>query len=57
MEDSGDIKFVSVSSDGIVEIRFLGECAGCSMSLLTLQAGIQKTIMHAMPEVRRVNAV
>ena len=56
-EDGGDVELVSVSPDGIVEVRFLGECAHCSLSIMTLRAGIERTLMLACPEMRRVEMV
>ncbi len=56
-EDGGDVELVSVSRDGIVEVRFLGECAQCSLSIMTLRAGIERTLMLACPDVRRIEMV
>jgi Fe-S cluster biogenesis protein NfuA len=56
-EDGGDVELVSVSTDGIVEVRFLGECAECSLAIMTLRAGIERTLMLACPGVRRIEMV
>lgn len=56
-EDGGDVELVSVSPDGIVEVRFLGECATCSLSIMTLRAGIERTLMLSCPGVRRIEMV
>lgn len=56
-EDGGDVELVSVSPDGIVEVRFLGECADCSLAIMTLRAGIERTLMLACPELRRIEMV
>jgi Fe-S cluster biogenesis protein NfuA len=56
-EDGGDVELVSVSSDGIVEIRFLGECATCSLAIMTLRAGIERSLMLACPDVKRIERV
>ncbi|MFZ1731497.1 MAG: NifU family protein [Bacteroidota bacterium] len=56
-KDGGDVELVSVSLDGIVEVRFLGECATCSLSIMTLRAGIERTLMLACPGVRRIEMV
>ncbi len=55
--DGGDVELVSVYPDGIVEVRFLGECASCSLSIMTLRAGVERTLMLACPGVRRVELV
>lgn len=56
-EDEGDVELVSVEADGIVEVRFLGECASCSLAIMTLRAGIERTLMLACPGVRRIERV
>jgi Fe-S cluster biogenesis protein NfuA len=56
-EDQGDVELVSVEADGIVEVRFLGECASCSLAIMTLRAGIERTLMLACPGVRRIERV
>ncbi|MCB2205572.1 NifU family protein [bacterium] len=53
-EDGGDIELVSVHPDGIVEVRFLGECATCSLAIMTLRAGVERALMLALPEIRRI---
>ncbi|MBN1447050.1 MAG: NifU family protein [Bacteroidetes bacterium] len=53
-EDGGDIELVSVAPDGIVEVRFLGECAHCSLALMTLRAGVERALMLAEPGIKRV---
>jgi Fe-S cluster biogenesis protein NfuA len=56
-QDGGDVEFVRVTEDGIVEVRLTGACKGCPMSLMTLRAGIERALMHDIPEVRRVESV
>lgn len=56
-EDGGDIELVSVSTDGIVEVRFLGECAACPLAIMTLRAGIERTLLLACPDIRRIERV
>ena len=56
-EDEGDVELVSVSEAGIVEVRFLGACATCSLSIMTLRAGIERVILTSVPGVKRIEAV
>ncbi len=51
--DGGDIDLVSVK-DGIVTIRLLGACVGCSMIDVTLNQGIKNWIMEEVPEIKDV---
>ena len=55
--DGGDIELTSVSEDGFVKLHFLGACSTCPLSPMTLRAGVERTLMLALPEVRRVEAV
>lgn len=52
--DGGDVELVSITDDGIVEVRFLGACATCSLSLMTLRAGIERSILFELPHLRRI---
>lgn len=51
--DGGDIDLVSVA-DGIVKIRLLGACVGCSMIDVTLNQGIKNWILEEVPEIKDV---
>lgn len=54
--DGGDIELVGVE-DGVVKVRLKGACAGCPMSMMTLQMGVERVIKKEIPEVVRVEAV
>ena len=56
-EDGGDVELVNVTDDGIVELKLTGACATCPMSIMTLRAGIERSLMREIPDVRRVEAV
>ena len=55
--DNGDIELVDVTDDGIVKVRLLGECETCPLSIMTLRAGIERSLMKQVPGVRRIEAV
>lgn len=55
--DGGDVKLVRYRPEGIVELRWEGTCLICPMSVLTLRAGVERTLMKEVPEVKRVEAV
>ncbi|MBI5477535.1 MAG: NifU family protein [Deltaproteobacteria bacterium] len=55
--DGGDVELISVEDDGTVKVKLVGACAGCPMSQMTLQMGIENTLKEQIPEVRRVVAV
>ena len=56
-QDGGDVELVNVTDDGIVELKLTGACATCPMSIMTLRAGIERSLMREIPDVRRVEAV
>jgi Fe-S cluster biogenesis protein NfuA len=55
--DQGDVSLVEVTEDMVVRLKFLGACSSCSMSAMTLKAGIEQTILRMVPEIKRVEAV
>lgn len=55
--DGGDVELVRITDDGIVEVRLVGSCVTCPMSMMTLRAGIERSLMIAHAEVKRVEQV
>ena len=55
--DGGDVELVDVEEDGTVKVRLVGACAGCPMSQMTLQMGIERILKEKIPEVEKVEAV
>lgn len=55
--DGGDVELVDITEDGIVQVRMVGACGGCPMSMVTLQAGIERILKRKVPEVTGVEAV
>lgn len=53
ISDGGDIEFVNFKN-GILKIRFLGECAHCELSHITLKYAIEKTLKEKVPELQKV---
>ncbi len=54
--DGGDIELVSVD-DNVVKVRLQGSCAGCPMSMMTLNQGVEAQIKKRLPEILKVEAV
>jgi Fe-S cluster biogenesis protein NfuA len=52
--DGGDIELVSVSEDGIVNVRLTGACGSCPMSTITLKMGVENYLKKTVPEVKEV---
>jgi Fe-S cluster biogenesis protein NfuA len=55
--DGGDVEIVDLTEDMQVHIRWLGMCESCSMSAMTLQAGISEAIRSQIPEIKLVKAI
>jgi|Deesub1362B_J571_1020462.scaffolds.fasta_scaffold00112_52 Fe-S cluster biogenesis protein NfuA len=54
--DGGDIELMGVEGN-VVRVRLTGACAGCPMSQMTLQMGVEKSLKEQVPEIERVEAV
>ncbi|KAF5377244.1 hypothetical protein D9615_006404 [Tricholomella constricta] len=59
MEDGGDIEYrgFDQDGDGLVRVRLKGSCRGCSSSTVTLKSGIERMMMHYIPEVKGVEQI
>ena len=55
--DSGDVTLIDITDDMVVRLKFLGACRSCSMSAMTLKAGIEQTILRMVPEIKSVEAI
>ena len=55
--DGGDIKFVGLTEDNIVNVELMGACGSCPYSIITLKNGVETAMMKAIPEVKGVEAV
>ena len=55
--DGGDIEVVEITDDMHVNIKWLGNCQSCSMSTMTLRAGVEQAIMNKIPEIKGVVAL
>lgn len=55
--DGGNIEVIDVTDDMLVKIKWLGNCERCSMSAMTMKAGIEQTLKAKMPEITGVEAV
>lgn len=49
----GDVEFVSFA-DGVLRVRFLGQCAGCPSAYITLEEVVEKAVCEAVSEVKQV---
>lgn len=55
--DGGDIQLVSVEDGKHVTVRLEGACTSCSVSHMTLKAGVETTIKKYVPQIETVTNV
>ena len=44
--DGGDVRIHKISDDGVLELELLGNCESCSMSNMTMTAGIEQVVFR-----------
>ncbi|MBL7831357.1 MAG: NifU family protein [Saprospiraceae bacterium] len=57
MVDGGNIEIVELTEEGVLKIKWLGNCESCSMSLFTMKAGIEQAVIGKVPHVTSIIAV
>jgi Fe-S cluster biogenesis protein NfuA len=55
--DGGDVELIDINEDNVVTLKLLGACSGCSMSHMTMKAGIEEAIKKILPEIKSVIAI
>lgn len=55
--DGGNVELVEITDDMTVHIKWLGTCQNCSMTAMTMKAGIEQAIKSYVPEVKNVKAI
>lgn len=55
--DGGNIEIVEITDDLVVKIKWLGNCAFCSMSEMTMKAGVEQAVKSRIPSIKEVVAV
>ncbi|MBU3927359.1 MAG: NifU family protein [Bacteroidetes bacterium] len=55
--DGGDIKFVELTDDLVVNVELTGACGTCAFSTMTLKNGVEATLKRVIPEIKEVVAV
>ncbi|MCQ2285726.1 MAG: NifU family protein [Bacteroidales bacterium] len=53
-QDGGDIEFVELTPENIVNVRLQGACGSCPHAKLTLKAGVEAAIKENLPEIQGV---
>jgi Fe-S cluster biogenesis protein NfuA len=55
--DGGNISLIEVTDDLTARVELHGACSSCSMSTMTMKAGVEGAIRAAVPEIKAVEAV
>jgi len=55
--DGGDVEFVGIGWNQVVQIRMTGACQGFPRSRITLKEGIDQFATSGIPTIRTVEAV
>jgi len=55
--DGGQVRLLRITEDMVVQLELLGNCVACPMSTMTLRAGIEQALRHAIPQISGVEAV
>jgi Fe-S cluster biogenesis protein NfuA len=55
--DGGDIEFVGLTPENIVQVRLRGACAGCLGAVMTLKMGVERVIKERVPGIKSVENV
>lgn len=55
--DGGDIEVVEITEDMTLKVKLTGACESCSLSYMTMKAGVEENIKKDIPEIVRIEAV
>lgn len=55
--DGGDIEFVNLTDEFVVEVYLTGACHSCPMSIQTLKFGVENAVRSVIPEIKEVVAL
>tara|TARA_Y100000991_G_scaffold215639_1_gene207034 strand:+ start:3510 stop:3773 length:264 start_codon:yes stop_codon:yes gene_type:complete len=55
--DGGDMELVEITSDNRVIVKLLGACKTCSVSPVTMKAGLEENLKLLIPEIVSVEAL
>ncbi|MGP1514881.1 MAG: NifU family protein [Bacteroidales bacterium] len=56
-QDGGDIAFVSLTEDKVVNVELQGHCGSCPYAMMTLKQNVELAIQDALPEIKAVENI
>ncbi len=55
--DGGNIEVVELTDDMELKVKWMGNCEFCSMSAMTMKAGVEQAIKQKLPQIKKVSAI
>ena len=55
--DGGNVHLVDITTEGVVQVRFEGECLRCPSRDMTLRSGIETTLRNRLENITGVEEV
>jgi len=55
--DGGNVSVVELTDEMTVKVKWLGACETCSMSAMTMKAGVEQVVKNRLPQILAVEAV
>lgn len=55
--DGGNVSIVELTDQMTVKVKWLGACDGCTMSTMTLKAGVEQVVKARLPQILSVEAI
>lgn len=55
--DGGNIEVVDITDQGELQIKWLGNCESCTMTTMTMRAGIEQAVIGRVPFITGIVAV
>ncbi len=55
--DGGNIEVIDITEDLTVKVKWVGNCINCSMSAMTMKAGVEQAIKSKIPTIKKVEAI
>lgn len=55
--DGGNVSVVELTDEMTVRVKWLGACEMCSMSAMTMKAGVEHVVRTRLPQILAVEAV
>jgi Fe-S cluster biogenesis protein NfuA len=55
--DGGDVELVEIQENRDVVLRLTGACSSCSMSEMTMTAGVEESLRRSIPDLGKIIAL